>query len=703
MDYLHGLNNEQKEAVLTPNKYVRVIAGAGSGKTRVLTTRIAYLIEEQKYSPYRICAITFTNKAAHEMKERLVQISDKAQKVHVSTIHALCVRILREDYEHVGLTKNFTILDTSDQSALLKDVYKDMGLSSKEISFKQAISFISNNKSKLIMPKESAKYVSDSPIGRNFVEVYKRYQQKIILMNAVDFDDLLVLVHKLLKENEIIRNKWQSRFDVVFVDEFQDIDAVQYHIINDLVGKENGLYVVGDPDQTIYTWRGANVSFMVDFEVYYPMAHTVILNQNYRSTSQILNSANALIAYNKQREAKDLIANKDSTEPVRYNQLDDGQYEADYIGRKISSMKEEGISYNDIAVLYRSNYLSRALEKVLMNLQIPYLVYGGLRFYDHAEVKDFLSYLRMITHNDDLALRRSIQMPRKGIGAKTIDNYYQKGLNLNQTIYQTMLDEVKEGKANSKITNYVNMIEDFKTYRLTHSLEELMTYVLHKSGLLAHFEDLKEEHRVENLKELIADAVFYEANNVDNTLEDYVQMISLYSDRNEVVEGDYVRLMTVHAAKGLEFEHVFIMGVGEGVFPNKNSIMEGSAGIEEERRLMYVAMTRAKETLTITNHSGYNFVTGLYAQPSRFIDELDEGDLLYEHKPSPKDKIDINSNLGKEKIKYQSGEVVYHEMFGEGIVINCDDEFVKVAFNYPHGTKKLSRKLQQEVLRKGGK
>lgn len=693
MEYLKGLNDEQMEAVLTPAKYVRVIAGAGSGKTRVLTTRLIYLMEQRHYSPYKLCAITFTNKAAKEMKERMELMNPNASKMHISTIHALCVRILREDYEAADLIRNFTILDSSDQNAVLKEIYKDIDIDKKQVAYRQALNFISDNKTQFITPTQVKKMGYYDEHHEILAEIYMRYERRLKNLFALDFDDLLIVVRNVLMQNEKVRTKWQQRFDSIFVDEFQDVDKIQYQIIKDLVGEKNDLYVVGDPDQTIYTWRGANVTFMLDFNSVYPEAQTIVLNQNYRSTQAILDSANELISHNKNRSEKDLFANKESEECVKYYLTHDAQLEADFIARKLMGLKEDGESYLDMAVLYRSNYLSRALEKSLMQRQIPYVVYGGLRFYDHKEVKDFVNYLRMITHGDDLALRRTVQTPRRGIGEKTLDTYFERARDNNQTIYEVMLSDYHLNKGSAKIRSYVEVIEEMKAYHKMHNLEDLMAFVLRSSGLYEFYHKLKEENRLENMKELIADAIQYEQNNPEGTLADYVQMVSLYGEREEVIEGEYVRLMTVHAAKGLEFDNVIIMGLADSVFPNKNSIMEGVGGIEEERRLMYVAMTRAKERLFLTSNSGFSYVTGMYARPSRFIDELDTGKIIYEHKPvESKQVIDYDGPTTTKKIKIKVSDLIYHDEFGEGIVIRVEDETLKIAFNYPFGTKIISRK-----------
>lgn len=695
MDFLDGLNKQQLEAVLCDSKHIRVIAGAGSGKTRVLTTRIVYLIQEKEVYPSQICAITFTNKAANEMKERLEKMEARASKTHISTIHALCVRILREDYQAADLIRNFTIIDSSDQNTILKEAYKNFDLDKNSLNYRVVLNYIGGNKGNGIGPKQAKQIALGNFDHMKMAQVYEYYQNRLDSLSAVDFDDLLLKVRDLLRHNETVRSKWQSRFHYVFVDEFQDIDPVQYQIIKDLVGRNNSLYVVGDPDQTIYTWRGADVNFVIDFEKLYPDSQTIFLNQNYRSTQAILDSANQLIANNKNRLEKELFTAKKDDWKVHYRLLDDAESEADQVAEKIIQLKDEDGSFFNTAVLYRSNYLSRALEKALVARHIPYVIYGGLRFYDHSEIKDFMSYLRMITHHDDLALMRSVQIPRRGIGDKSIERYFERAQERDMAIYEVMRDDVLNDEGGAKIRQYVNLIEGLKEFALDHDIEATMHYVLKQSGLLTYFEQKEEESRVENLKELVADAVYYQQNHEDPTLAEYVQMVSLYSDKNDVIAGDYVRLMTVHAAKGLEFDNVIITGLIDNVFPNKNSMIDLHEGVQEERRLMYVAMTRAKKKLFLTSHQGFSFVTGSYSKPSRFIKELDNGSLYYEHEPFKKEKQESFKDVYRSfeasvrNHDFKQGDLIVHDLFGEGIIIRKEGEILKIAFNYPHGTKSI--------------
>ena len=694
MEYLDQLNENQRKAVLTTSQFVRVIAGAGSGKTRVLTTRLLYLVDQLGYEPSRLCAITFTNKAAQEMKERL---EGKAIGVHISTIHSLCVKIIRMEHEALGLSRYFTILDSSDQNTLIRSLYRRLEYDLKSIPPRETLSYISKNKFNHIKPKQ-ALALADFEEEERKAHLYQAYHDELKDMGALDFDDLLLEVYYLFRDNKIVLERWQHTFDVILVDEFQDIDSVQYGIIKALVGKENELYVVGDPDQTIYTWRGADVNFITQFSRYFKPSETITLSTNYRSTQNILDSANALIQYNKNREDKSLVGVVDEGEPVIVQNFSGAEDEAMYVLDQIEKLHEEGLSYNEMAILYRSNYLSRVIEKMITKRNIPYIVYGGQRFYDRMEIKDFLSYVRMITHGDDLALRRSVQKPRRGIGDKTISNYESRALAEFKTIYEVMLEDYRDGLASKNISNYVALIESFKIKAKSENMRTLMTDIFIESGLRSHYESIKEPDRNDSIKELIGDAVEYSANNPESTLIDYIQMVSLYSEKVNLDESSVLRLMTVHAAKGLEFNTVFIMGLSDSVFPNQNSIKEGIKGLEEERRLMYVAITRAMKRLYITSSSGYSHVLGGYTRPSRFLKEMEVVDKkpIFANNPQQQRFEIIQENRNN----FRNGDQVTHTVFGDGIIIDMNETIMKVAFPLPTGIKSIS--LQFEGIRKKG-
>lgn len=698
MNYLDGLNKEQREAVEVNAKYVRVIAGAGSGKTRVLTTRIVHLIMERAYNPRKICAITFTNKAANEMKHRLESMLTSDMGVFVSTIHAMCVRIIREEFEALGLVRNFTILDTADQQVILREAYQEYGYQRKELSYKEVLSYISEHKVNDISVKQAHKMASNFQDERK-AKVYDYYQNRLKQVFALDFDDLLLKVRDLFRKSETILNKWQHRFNVYLVDEFQDVDHIQYEIIDFLVGNDNELYVVGDPDQTIYSWRGAKMHFIVDFEKTYPTSKTVTLHQNYRSTQNILDSANKLIKYNPDRVDKDLKSHKNSGEPVVFSNLDDESDEAYWVVRQMKKLHSEGASYLDMAVLYRSNYLSRSLERVLMDLGIPYIIYGGIRFYDRQEIKDMMSYLRMVSHGDDLALRRSIASPKRGIGPKTLEKYFNSAQATSKTMYEVIKEEVDLGKAKPRIQEYVTLIESFKAhYVAKDSIEDLMIHILEHSGLRKSYEKDEEIERLENVKALMGEAKVFEEMSSEG-LAGYVQMVSLYGDREEVLEGEFVRLMTVHASKGLEFDTVFLIGMNDGIFPNRNATIERQDGLTEERRLAYVAITRAMHRLYVSSNAGFNYVLSQRNKASRFMQEMDHEKTLHDVKGIIRNESPKETALKKfmkpatNNTRFKPADQVVHDDFGEGIVLAVNETTLKIAFNYPHGTKQIAKEF----------
>ena len=692
---LNELNKEQKEAVLSDAKHLRIIAGAGSGKTRVLISRIVHLINERHIKPYRICAITFTNKAALEMSERLEIMEPSASAVNTSTIHSLCVRIIREEHDHLGLIRYFNIIDTTDQKAIIREAYKVLNIDKKEVSHNHVLSYISEEKFAGVSVEQAKILAQGDLVDTLCALVYEFYVNRCKELQALDFDDLLLEVNRLFKNNQAVAKKWQARFDVILVDEFQDVDAVQYGIIQSLTGLDNDLYVVGDPDQTIYTWRGANVSFITDFDEVYKDAVTITLNQNYRSSQHILNAANALINYNKQRPKKDLFANKTSDEPVVIQSFDSQEDESFWIVSEIIRRKESGYNYLDMAVLYRSNYLSRSLERVLMQRQIPYVVYGGMRFYDHAEIKDMLAYLKMVTQGDDLSLRRSIGSRPQGIGPKSLDNYFVQAQREGTSMFEAMRKNVDDGTASSPVSRYVNVIENLRNIRYHTDMPGLIQIIMDKAGFMKHYTDKDELERIENLMELQTDARFFENSHEEGRLEEYIQMVSLYGERGQVVTEDHIRLMSVHASKGLEFENVFIAGVNEQVFPNKRAMTSGILGLEEERRLMYVAITRAKEHLAITYNKDYSYITGAGLRPSRFISEIQVKDDVMDFDIFKEDIVESEAFYSEETVqspgRYAPTDVVVHDFFGEGVVISVAKDTLTIAFSYPHNLKTIAK------------
>ncbi|MBQ6221024.1 MAG: UvrD-helicase domain-containing protein [Solobacterium sp.] len=704
------LNDNQKEAVLDDAKYLRVVAGAGSGKTRVLTMRIAHLIEDKRIPPYTILGITFTNKAANEMKDRIRRmIPQETSQPWISTIHSLCVRILREDILTMGWPRNFTVMDAEDQKTVLKEAYKEIGIDASNYPYGVLLDYIANNKSAEISVERAFLLAGSYTGDKNKARVYEYYVNRQQALYALDFDDLILWTVRMFKKFPEVLDKWQKRFTYIHVDEFQDIDKVQYELIKQLTGVYNSLYVVGDPEQTIYTWRGADVNIILNFTKDYPDAKTIMLNENYRSTRCILNGANSVIRNNKHRLEKDLYTNRSSEVKITHYASAGDEYQAAWIASQIRQMHRQGKDYHDIAVLYRSNYLSRSLEKAMLDERIPYVIYGGIRFYERAEVKDALCYLRMVTTADDLALQRILNKPKRGIGNKTMDTLASKARETGKTMYETLKeDKIFSGKTQATLNAFVDMVEKWRMAAVQENTEmfRLFEQIIEDSGYKQMLEENKETDRIENLKELIDDVKEFSENYPESNLEEYLQLVSLYGDRDETLESDYVQLMTVHAAKGLEFDTVFVSDMNEGIFPNERAMNEGHRGVEEERRLAYVAFTRAKNKLYLTEAAGFSYILQRVRTRSRFIDEIE--DAYIEHKGAifeentKKEKTlnpalfndhggSFGDRLSKTDIpQFVKGEQIIHSVFGEGIVLSCKNGIVEAAFAYPYGIKKIA-------------
>lgn len=696
-----SLNDKQKEAVIDDSKHLRIIAGAGSGKTRVLTMRIAYLIEQKHINPKNVLAITFTNKAANEMKNRISEMLGEAgDGAFISTIHSLCVRILKEEIGVFGYPKNFTIVDADDQKTILKEAYKEFNIDKKDLSYGSALDYIANCKYEEL-PYEKA---MDQAYGEKKLvdkaNVYKYYDERLKSLYALDFDDLILFTVRLFKLHKDILKKWSSKFIYIHVDEFQDIDKTQYELIKLLSSTHDNVYVVGDPDQTIYTWRGADVNIIVNFDKDFKNTKTIILNQNYRSTNNILEGANSLIKYNKSRVPKDLFSENGDGDKIVHKTLPDETSEAYYVASCIQSLLKQGYEYNDIAILYRSNYLSREVEKVFIENRIPYVIYGGIRFYERMEVKDILSYLRLIVTGDDLAFQRVINQPKRGIGQKSVDTIFSLAKDNNISMYEV----VKQGlfaKNQSVLESFVDMVERWKSSLDGKPLEEVLTDVFEQSGYRSMLEKENETERIENVKSLIDDIKDYQETYPGSTLADYLSMISLYTDKANTDGSASVSLMTIHASKGLEFKVVFVVGLSEGIFPSERTMLE-QKGVEEERRLAYVAYTRAKEKLTLTDTSSFSYVVNSAKTTSRFVNEVDEKYIEHLDKPVLKQQsvfdvpfttkissIEPKKEAPRRPSRYRKSDVVIHKIFGEGVVVKCDGDFVTVAFSYPHGTKTI--------------
>lgn len=715
---LDTLNEKQREAATTIDTHVRIIAGAGSGKTRVLMARIVYLVETVGVYPSRIMAITFTNKATNEMKERLANLlGADARSVRISTIHSLCVRLLREDGEKLGYPKNFTIVDGDDQRQILRPYYKKLDIDRKAFPIAKTLGYISSNKMNRVDPQEAEEYVM-SEEQEILAQLYADYDSELKKMKAMDFDDLLLEGHRLLNTYSDVRQKWQHRLDYIHVDEFQDVDPVQYGIIRLLTGPETKLCVVGDPDQTIYTWRGASVDIILRFDKDFPDCKTIILEENYRSTQPILNASNAVIQNNASRIKKNLFTKLPGNEKIVFHSSADDNEEPIFVARMINEQHKKGIPYSDMAILYRSNYSSRSFERILRKVSIPYIIYGGIRFYERAEIKDALSYLKLCSRPDeddplqlslDLAVLRVLNQPRRGIGARSIEKLTAEASRRNVNLLEVMRDPQNlKGAFVKKCTDFVNMIDALRAQRDAYSLEDYLHHILNEAGYLMMLKENNEENRLENIEELQADIASSLQENPDLTLEQYLQDIALFTDKTDNQTNEYVSLMTVHAAKGLEFNTVFLVNFNEGVFPSTRSLDEGGKGaLEEERRLCYVAMTRAKKRLFITWNQGYSYVLETYKTPSRFLSEIPEEFIDWPekkkevHTETAKEKANVMRKASRHKSHLRKGDLIEHTVYGQGVVLDVKANIATIAFDHTIGVKKLN--AQHPSIKKIGR
>lgn len=686
---LGTLNDRQKEAVLYNEGPLLIIAGAGAGKTKTLTTKIAYLIEENDALPSNILAITFTNKAAKEMKDRIIRlIGSIGYQIQTSTFHSFGLKLLKENYERLGFDKNFVIMDSDDSLTIVKKILKDMDLDPKIYNPRAIRNKISSCKNELISPKAYSRYTV-SPYEEIVCKVYEKYQEKLIKNNAVDFDDLLILPIKLFEENKDILEKYQEQFKYILIDEYQDTNEAQYKLTKMLSEKYRLITCVGDDSQSIYSFRGANYKNILNFEKDYKDAKTILLEQNYRSTSYILNAANDVIKNNKMKKEKNLWTSRGEGNKVKYYRALSESDEAYYVVKGIKQAISNGNNYDDIAVLYRTNAQSRNLEEAMLKENIPYRVVGSFYFYSRKEIKDLLAYLRLI-HNekDNISLLRVINTPKRGIGLKTIENLTKKADEENISIYEAI--------TSGKELEFKKIIEKLKEVSENVTLTELIDKILTGTGIkeeLEKEEDITSEVRLENLEEFKSITKSFEEREGLISLEDFLLEISLVSDAEEYKDDtNRVSLMTVHSVKGLEYKDVFIVGMEEGIFPHMNSLMESSE-IEEERRLAYVAITRAKDNLTIINARRRTlFGREQVNPPSRFISEIST-DLLdiVNKKEEITPKLDVNTVLREETVDYKLGDNVYHETFGAGKVVEVTNTLISVAFKHPHGIKKLMK------------
>lgn len=678
---LENLNDKQREAIMHKDGPLLILAGAGSGKTRVLTTRIAYLIDSG-VDPRSVLAITFTNKAAGEMKERIFSLIGN-NNVLACTFHSLGVRLLRENYEKLGYSKNFVIMDSDDTLTLIKKIIKDLGFDPKRFSPYMIRNKISSNKNEFISPDEYKKFIHAEEDDIVY-KVYKKYQEILFKNNSVDFDDLLILPIKLFKEYPSVLEYYQEKFKYILIDEYQDTNEAQYQLSRLLSSKYRNICVVGDNDQSIYAFRNANYKNILNFESDYKDAKVIMLEQNYRSTKTILNAANSVIKYNKFRKDKNLWSDNDEGEKIKFYKAYDEVDEVFYIIRKIKELVSRGVSYKDIAILYRTNAQSRVFEQEMLKQNMPFRIIGSFYFYSRKEIKDLLSYLRLVHNtNDDISFMRCINTPKRGIGAKTISE-----IEKSASFYNTsMFDAINDGKQLKFKDLILELREDLKN----HSLTEFIDIVLDKSGMreaLKSEKSLEADIRLENLEEFKSVTKSFEEEVGVISLEDFLLEIALVSDIEEYKDDpNRISLMTVHSVKGLEFDYVFVSGLEEGIFPHRNSM--DPSDLEEERRLMYVAITRARKDLWITSAKKRM----IYGQESpsiisRFIKEIDEGLLECENKEEVK-VVRKEKNVHLTDQEYNYGDKVVHDSYGEGVVIEVTKTILTIAFNKNIGIKKI--------------
>lgn len=711
---LAGLNNKQLEAVTLPQQSALILAGAGSGKTRVLTARIAWLIQTGQVSPTGLLAVTFTNKAAKEMLTRITaSLPINTRGMWVGTFHGLCNRLLRAHYREAGLPQSFQILDIADQLSMLKRLMKQLQVDDEKYPPKQVQNFINGCKDEGMRAKDVEVY---DPYSKQMQTIFDLYDQQCQRDGVADFAELLLRCYELLQRDANIREHYQSRFRYILVDEFQDTNKLQYAWLRLLCGEANSIFAVGDDDQSIYAFRGARVTNMADFQTDFNVENVVKLEENYRSHSNILDAANAIISNNANRLGKNLWTTSGAGEPIRvYDAFNDND-EASFIVDEVKMLLAEGTSLGEVALLYRSNAQSRMLEQALFAANLPYRVYGGLRFFERAEIKHALAYMRLIANaNDDTALLRVINFPTRGIGARSLEQLQADAREQDCSLWEAAVNKVGNGTAGAKgIAGFVALIRRMIDEAYGVSLSELTEVAISLSGLVQHYEKSKEgEDRIENLKELVTAAVAFtnqdygNHDNVDGETEQdlltqFLSHASLEAGEHQAVEGnEALQLMTVHAAKGLEFKVVFISGLEEGLCPHEQSMSEAN-GLEEERRLMYVAVTRARQRLYLS-HAQSRMLHGKvrYGIPSRFLDEIPEGVLKHLNaKPVAKNNLygrspQVNhhelpkamgkkSSEQKDAMPWKVGQQVMHKKFGNGVVVsyegNSNDMRVQVNF-----------------------
>ncbi|OUN07597.1 DNA helicase UvrD [Flavonifractor sp. An92] len=690
-DYLEGLNGPQRQAVTTTEGYVRLVAGAGSGKTRALARRFAYLVEEAGILPGNILCVTFTNKSANEMRQRIHALTGDQDTGYVCTFHSFCVSVLQEDSHVIQYPKSFLVLDNADIDAMLAILYEERGLTLRDMTFRQARDMIEVRKlfenpeyyrDVLSMDLEQLhqKYL-DATAPRDILFFGYLYQEKKCF--ALDYNDLIVFTLYLFEQNEAARQKWQERLEYIMIDEFQDIDQPQYRLMEVLCGYHRNLFVVGDPDQTIYTWRGADVRYLLDFPQKFPGTETILMMENYRSTPQILAAANSLISRNKARMEKNLIPRHPDGQPVLCRLAGSEEEEAGWICGQILALRDQGVPLRDIAVLYRAHYLTRTVEEVFLKAKLPYAITSGAPFFQRKEIKDALSYLRLIAYRDDLSFLRVANVPRRNLGERRMGFLKEQAAARGISLYQTMLEELDgEVLRGSRAADLAALVEDLGRTWSGRPVSEVLAQVLDRSGYETMLRTEGSQERLDNLAELKQSVYEYETTcGEEATLEHYLAHVALFTNQDVDDGREAVRLMTVHAAKGLEFPYVFLCGLNEGVFPSKK--VRTLEGMEEERRLAFVALTRAQKGLYLSAAGGRNF-DGSPKYPSRFLLDIDPKCLTFDGEV-PEEELaearrfihqrDARLRPAEEQVsRFQAGDRVRHGVFGTGTVLGVDPE-----------------------------
>lgn len=713
MDYLKGLNDRQRQAVLHTEGPLLIMAGAGSGKTKVVTHKIAHIIADKGVSPGEILAITFTNKAANEMKTRVAKLIDvNVDAMWMGTFHSVCVRMLRRDIDKLGYEKRFSIYDRADQKTLVKEIIKELRLDKETYKENSILAKIGELKNTGETPDEYINNHYSDFRERNIGEAYALYQKKLRFYNALDFDDLLIKGVELLKLDEKIRKYYQDRFKYIFVDEYQDTNKVQYQFVKILSKVHNNICVVGDSDQAIYSWRYADITNILEFEKDFPGAKVILLEQNYRSTETILKVANEVIGYNAGRKPKNLWTEKKQGKPVTYIPLEYSDEEAAYVAKRIHQLIYRGYKLKDIGILYRTNVQSRPFEEAFMAEELPYKVVGGLKFYDRKEVKDIIAYLNFIQNpNDNIALKRIINVPKRGIGNTTIEKLEAYAGEKDESLFAAVLDRENipslNARARNSIVPFVDAMGILMAKKELMGVKEFIEEMINTTGYIEELErenTIEAKTRIENIKDFLSVAVAFEQKNPGSDLEDFLASVSLLSDVDKTIDADNViSMMTVHSAKGLEFPIVFLVGMEEGLFPISRCL-DSPDELEEERRLCYVAITRAEEHLYITNAKKRTMYGSTnYTLPSSFLKEM--GDTIEEDtseqkkRPAPKFSEELirtteytkDNFMPKAIIKREPvsdisiGTKVKHNQFGVGMIVRIqemeNDKKVTVAFD----------------------